>query len=212
MKKPRVKNRDIRIQEIQIAAKKVFLRKGFINTTMEAIAEKAGISKGTVYLYFKNKQEVYIALMIPVIEEIGEELVKLESRVLKNKYSNCKELVEGIFKALWHAYEYDPDGIRTVQAFLQGDHFSAMSKETLQKINDCARKNFQTLRRILSHAIKSGLMKRVQLTPLADFLWGSFLGIIEVEESKFRVTKKDHVFDTLRYAFSIISDGICSDS
>ncbi len=92
MKKPRVKNRDIRIQEIQIAAKKVFLRKGFINTTMEAIAEKAGISKGTVYLYFKNKQEVYIALMIPVIEEIGEELVKLESRVLKNKYSNCKEL------------------------------------------------------------------------------------------------------------------------
>ena len=211
MKKPRVKNRDIRIQEIQIAAKKVFLRKGFINTTMEAIAEKAGISKGTVYLYFKNKQEVYIALMIPVIEEIGEELVKLESRVLKNEYTNCKKLVEGILMAHWRAYENDPEGIRIVQAFLQGDHFSAMSKETLQIINDSARTNFETFRRILSHSSKSGLMKRVELTPLADFLWGSFLGIIEVEMSKLRVTKKDHIFKTLKYAFSIISDGISSN-
>jgi len=209
MKKPRVKDKDVRIQEIQAAAKKVFLRKGFTNTTVEGIAKKAGISKGTVYLYFKNKQEVYIALMIPVIKEIGKELDKLESRVLENKYSNCRKLVEGILMAHWRAYENDPEGIRIVQAFLQGDHFSAMSKETLQKINDSARTNFETFRRILSHAAKSGLMKRVELTPLVDFLWGSFLGIIEVEVSKLRVTKKDHVFKTLKYAFSIISDGIC---
>jgi len=209
MKKPRVKDKDIRIQEIQAAAKKVFLRKGFTNTTVEGIAKKAGISKGTVYLYFKNKQEVYIALMIPVIKEIGRELGKLEGRVLKNQYSNCRKLVEGILMAHWRAYENDPEGMRIVQAFLQGDHFSAMSKETLQEINDSARTNFETFRRILSHSVKSGLMKRVELTPLADFLWGSFLGIIEVEGSKLRVTKKDHVFKTLKYAFSIISDGIC---
>ena len=211
MKKPRVKDKDIRIQEIQAAAKKVFLQKGFRNTTVEAIAKKAGISKGTVYLYFKNKQEVYIALMMPVLEEIGRELVKLESRVLEHKYSTCKKLFEGILMALWHAYEYDPEGIRTLLAFLQGNHFSAMSKETLQKINHRAQANFETMRGLLSHSIKLGLIKKVEVAPLADFLWGAFLGVIEVEESKFRVTKKDHAFDTLRFAFSIIPDGISSN-
>ena len=209
MKKPRTKNRDVRFQEIQAAAKMVFLQKGYNNTSVEEIAKKAGISKGTVYLYFKNKHEVYIALMMPVLEEVGRELVKLENRVKKHKYRTCEEFFKGILKALWHSYEYDPEGIKTLLAFLQGNHFSAMSNETVQKINSRAQANYETIREALSHSIKLGLMRKVKVAPLADFIWGTFLGVIEVEESKFRITKKNHIFSTLKYAFSIISEGVC---
>ena len=71
----REKQKEIRVQEIQSAAKKVFLKNGFKSTTMESIAREAGISKGTIYLYFKNKEEVYIALMMPVLEELGKNLI-----------------------------------------------------------------------------------------------------------------------------------------
>jgi len=41
-------------------AETIFFEKGYENATMEEIAEKAEYSKGTLYLYFKNKEELYI--------------------------------------------------------------------------------------------------------------------------------------------------------
>jgi len=44
------------------AAQKVFIARGFETATMDEIAEKAEYSKGTLYLYFKDKEELYIAV------------------------------------------------------------------------------------------------------------------------------------------------------
>ena len=40
------------------AAMKLFLEKGYENTTMQDIVEASGMSKGTIYHYFKSKQEI----------------------------------------------------------------------------------------------------------------------------------------------------------
>ena len=42
------------------AAMQIFGKKGFYDTKMLDIAEKAGVSKGTIYLYFSSKDELYI--------------------------------------------------------------------------------------------------------------------------------------------------------
>lgn len=44
------------------AAEKVIFSKGLDQATMEEIAEEAELSKGTLYLYFKNKNELYMAI------------------------------------------------------------------------------------------------------------------------------------------------------
>jgi AcrR family transcriptional regulator len=43
---------EFRVTEILDAARKVFAQKGFAETTVDQIAEEAGVAKGTVYLYF----------------------------------------------------------------------------------------------------------------------------------------------------------------
>jgi AcrR family transcriptional regulator len=48
---------------ILAAARKVFGRKGFASATVDEIAEAAGVAKGTVYLYFKSKREIYLAAL-----------------------------------------------------------------------------------------------------------------------------------------------------
>lgn len=45
------------------AARKLFSEHDYKDITIERIARKAGIGKGTVYLYFKNKDEVYFGIM-----------------------------------------------------------------------------------------------------------------------------------------------------
>lgn len=49
--------------EILLAARHVFARKGFDNTTVDAIAKAAGLAKGTVYVYFHSKRELYLAAL-----------------------------------------------------------------------------------------------------------------------------------------------------
>jgi TetR/AcrR family fatty acid metabolism transcriptional regulator len=56
---PRVNNKKERIIE---AAIKVFARKGFYNAKVADVAKKAGVADGTIYLYFKNKDDLLISL------------------------------------------------------------------------------------------------------------------------------------------------------
>jgi TetR/AcrR family fatty acid metabolism transcriptional regulator len=63
---PRAKRRDPGIEgkreRILRAAIKVFARKGFYSTRVSEIAKAAGVADGTIYLYFKNKDDVLISI------------------------------------------------------------------------------------------------------------------------------------------------------
>ena len=52
-----------RPQEILQAAFVEFSRNGYATTTLEAIAERAGVTKGTIYVYFENKEHLFISMV-----------------------------------------------------------------------------------------------------------------------------------------------------
>jgi AcrR family transcriptional regulator len=49
---------DFRVQSIQEATMRVIARKGMAAATMQEIAEEAGVAKGTIYLYFRDRDEL----------------------------------------------------------------------------------------------------------------------------------------------------------
>ncbi|WP_431855156.1 TetR/AcrR family transcriptional regulator [Azospirillum sp.] len=57
------RRKEARPQEIVAAALDVFTERGFAATRLEEIAARAGISKGTLYLYFPNKEELFKAVV-----------------------------------------------------------------------------------------------------------------------------------------------------
>ena len=78
--KPRWRRRkNARPEEIISAALEVFSDRGFAATKLEDVARRAGVTKGTIYLYFENKEALFKALVretiVPVIEQ-GEALAK----------------------------------------------------------------------------------------------------------------------------------------
>ncbi|MEY4879575.1 MAG: hypothetical protein RJB62_1044 [Pseudomonadota bacterium] len=58
------RRKDARPQEILAAALSVFAEKGFAATRLDDIALRAGVSKGTIYLYFESKKAVFKALVM----------------------------------------------------------------------------------------------------------------------------------------------------
>ena len=72
--KPRWERRkDARPQELLAAALDLFVERGFASTRLEDVAKRAGVSKGTLYLYFENKQELFKAVVRDnIVQSIGE--------------------------------------------------------------------------------------------------------------------------------------------
>lgn len=63
---------ELRRSEILSAATKVFGIKGFDATLMDEIAKAAGLAKGTLYLYFKSKDEIYQAVVRQALAEVDQ--------------------------------------------------------------------------------------------------------------------------------------------
>jgi AcrR family transcriptional regulator len=58
------REKEHRKEEILDAAQKVFFEKGLPTATMDEIAEAAELSKGTLYLYYKSKEDLYLGVMM----------------------------------------------------------------------------------------------------------------------------------------------------
>jgi AcrR family transcriptional regulator len=63
---------EFRCGEILAAARKVFAASGFSEATMDDIASAAGIAKGTVYLYFSSKKDIYLAALKQGLTELRD--------------------------------------------------------------------------------------------------------------------------------------------
>lgn len=63
-----------RTGEILKAARTIFARKGFHETTVDDIARAADVSKGTIYLYYSSKNDIYWAALKDGVLELHEKL------------------------------------------------------------------------------------------------------------------------------------------
>lgn len=67
------------------SARKEFLANGYEKTTMNAIAVGAGVAAGNIYDYFKSKEEIFNAVVYPIIDRIEKLLDILEKRIMLRK-------------------------------------------------------------------------------------------------------------------------------
>lgn len=91
------KPREERINEITKVAIEVFLEKGYENTTMEAIARKAGISKGGLYHYFPSKDMVLV---------FANETISEKVTAIMKSAQNCSSVREGLMHYIENYIRY----------------------------------------------------------------------------------------------------------
>lgn len=99
----RERDKQQRRDSIVDAAERFFFTKGFPDTTIDEIAEAAELSKGTIYLYFKNKEEIYVAIV-----QRGMRFLTELTREAIAKPTTGKDKVKAIGQALLTFYERHP--------------------------------------------------------------------------------------------------------
>ena len=72
-------------KRIAEAAEKLFITHGIEKTTVSMIADNAGYSKATIYVYFENKEEIVAYLVLNSMKLLKDEIMKHSSRTMSHK-------------------------------------------------------------------------------------------------------------------------------
>ncbi|GAC1407469.1 MAG: TetR/AcrR family transcriptional regulator [Ktedonobacteraceae bacterium] len=92
-----------------------FARLGFDQANINTIAEQAGIGKGTIYLYFENKREVFLAMLRYIAQS---QLVTIRAALATE--GTLQQRLERLFRAFTHLAEEESDNFNVYMSALYG--------------------------------------------------------------------------------------------
>jgi len=205
----RTREKAIRIQQIQNAAKELFLLKSFNGTTIEEIAEKAELSPATIYLYFKNKEELYVSLNLLTLQYLFAQVEK----VYKNKKLPVELKIVKFKDAMYNTYQYDPLILRNIFHVQLEDTLFSLSRNLRDQITGLSQKVMQMIADVYKEGVRQGKFRGGHGMAHADIVWSMFTGLVIWEESKRKINpRKDFLKPTLDKAFDIFCRGIIRDN
>ena len=202
-RKEREKER--RRQQIMVAAKRVFSERGFNKATMEDIAQEAELSPGTLYLYFKNKEELYASLSLRILQYL---LIRVE-HVNEEKDAGPEEKLKSLVDAMYDVYEFDPLIIINMFHLQSSETLKNLSPQLMEEIKVLSRKSLGSIAQIFKEGVDKKIFIDRHPIALADTFWALFSGVVLWLTSKKIIDeRKDYLKQTLDVAFEIFRRGL----
>ena len=198
------REKENRRKEILRAARKVFSNKGFNASTMEEIALQAELSPGTLYLYFKNKEELHTFLSIEILKYLADEIQKVLSQDL-----SVENKIERFQDVFIEVYDYDSNILINLFHLQSGETLQNLSEDVLKQIKKYSALAHGAIIDVVKQGIDEGIFIDEHPVALADVLWASYAGIVLWVDSKRLLNdQKDFVKPTLKTAFRVIRKGL----
>ena len=175
---------------------------------MEEIANKAELSPATIYLYFKNKQELYAALHLQYLQIMHDQL----KAVHDNNALSIEEKIKGYKDAMYTAFHQHHILLKIIFHMQIYNVLPTLDPELLDQINSIARSFMNMMAVTYDQGVDAGILKEGHGLMHADILWAMFSGLVVWEDAKKQIDPhKDFFKSTLDRAFDIIFWGIRKD-
>jgi AcrR family transcriptional regulator len=179
------------------AARDVFFRDGFVHANLDEVAQRAGVAKGTLYRYFENKGELYVAVLV-------HNGAIFEQR-MRDAAASAQEPAEQIRRLGRFYYEHwtsHPEYFRIFWALENQEVIGELPQEVVAEVT----KLWEECLRILADVVRGGIQRGVFLPcdewVMANVLWTAANGLIQNERvPSRRATLRGHrpaeVFDAM---------------
>ena len=155
---------EFRMQSLQEAAVRVFARKGIAAATMQDIAEEAGVAKGTIYLYFRDRDEL-------VDKTFQATLSQVHSRIDEALERPGTSLEEKLRESLMRLFEFFRENAQFFRLY-HAQRFPEGSEEQQRRQKrhcDHYRQRMEKLAGVMQEAMDRGEIRRVDPFRLATF-------------------------------------------
>lgn len=166
---------DKRKHEILQKSLDVFIDEGYEDATFQKIADRCGITRTTLYIYFKNKYEIFLGSIKELLSELEQSLIL----IIKDKNLSSSETLRSILMAISDACENNKKLFSVVLNYLM------QLKKSGVDTNERVRRRVIKLRHLLStviiKGIQNGEFKDVNVKDINELLYSL------IESSIFRI-------------------------
>jgi AcrR family transcriptional regulator len=174
-----------RKQEILRAARAVFAQDGYNRATVDAIARRADLGKGTLYLYFDTKQTILAELTLQALGELGEQLQAATDR--------CSPLHPDLrLRAMADAYlvfaQHAPDYFRLLNAFDHGGFQDGISSALGEQILIESNRTLDLVAHAVADGMALGIFAAGDARQAASVLWAALNGSLALAAHPIRRT------------------------
>ncbi|HPE68230.1 MAG TPA: TetR/AcrR family transcriptional regulator [Thermotogota bacterium] len=169
---------DNKYQAIVDAAERVFFQNGYENASMDQVAREANVAKGTLYLYFKSKHELYFAIGVRALGTLVEDF-----RNASHELPNGLSRVVALGKAFAAFRKEHPDYYTFIVDY-QGERYDQVHSDgEIHRTYRESRQLFQILLDSVREGQKDGSI-RSDMDPalLANLLWCQTCGVVQLSE------------------------------
>jgi AcrR family transcriptional regulator len=177
------------------AAEQLFSRKDYHDATLDEIAQAAGLSKGTIYLYFENKIDVFLSTVERKLWQMGE--------IIRKAVADCDDAVAAIKRLIADELKFFNDNAEFFKVLCaQRTNIQLRVEISDDKIHERIMpimfNNVNTVAECIQRGQKAGLFQQVNPKETAFMLSSLihtcvFLQIIEADESKNLLDKAELV-------------------
>jgi AcrR family transcriptional regulator len=169
MNKPRWQRRkDDRPAEILEAALDVFAARGFAATKLEEVAARAGVSKGTLYLYFESKEDLFRSL----VRDLLLPNIAMAEQRLASDSGPAGDLLKGLAKVIGGRLAGSKLGAIPKLIMAEAANFPDLAKFYYEEV---IQRGIRTIDEILKRGVANGEFRKVPTEEFFPLLIGPFL-------------------------------------
>jgi len=184
--------KELREKQIKEAALKLFSDKGFHNTTVTQIAEAAGLGKGTIYWYWKSKEDLAFSLVSDMLQDFAlliESARDAEGPVI----ARLENLVARVAKLYYRETDY----LRLLWKF-RVDRSYIFSEEYTEKVASYYVRMREALESMVEEGISNKELRRVDPKRMAFILLGIAEGLeLEWLENEEELSMRDALIEVM---------------
>jgi AcrR family transcriptional regulator len=172
----RRKEKENRKNSILKAARKLFFDRGFKSVTVDLIAAKAEVSKGSIYLYFDSKEEIYTQILISANIERHKDIEDFAK-----KEGTASELLIAFAKNYVDFFLDNNELFRILMTFMLNSENMNLTEEQNTQLIHTTNENIRVLSKILQKGVDSGEFRSdVDIRREQYAVWGMMNGIISL--------------------------------
>jgi AcrR family transcriptional regulator len=163
---PRRRRKQQRPGEIIEAAVQEFARRGFAATRLEDVAERAGVTKGTIYVYFKDKADLFKAAARSSLEPALTEIENLAA----NFDGSAEELLRAHIKSVYPKLVQNPRAAQLMRLLIaEGPQFPELVEFYYREIIS---HGLALLRRVVERGVARGEFRRTRALEFPQVIFG----------------------------------------